>query len=296
VSPAVSDSPDIGAGLPIHEASRVLGVPAPTLRSWERRHELPTTARSPGGHRRYSLQALTELRLMRDEIARGQTAAMAARSVRTLLDRTGAPVERVAELLAAAERRDPAAVSAALDRANQDIGTAATIDDVLLPGMRQIGTWWETGRCDVGQEHLTTEVVRGWLMRLTAAAPDATHTGNLVLACGPEEQHTVGLEALVTLLSHDGYSCRVLGARTPQRALVTTVTSCSAVGAVVVSHLTTHRRPAVDAIRAVAETGCHAFYAGNAFHSPATRKAVPGTYLGTNLTFAAAMIGTARVR
>ena len=43
-----------------------------TLRSWERCYDLPTTARTIGGHRRYTMVAIDELRLMRDEIARGK--------------------------------------------------------------------------------------------------------------------------------------------------------------------------------------------------------------------------------
>ena len=65
----------MGDGLQIHQVSDLLGVPAPTLRSWERRYGLPTTDRSSGGHRRYSEEALVQLRLMRDEVARGRRAA-----------------------------------------------------------------------------------------------------------------------------------------------------------------------------------------------------------------------------
>jgi DNA-binding transcriptional MerR regulator len=51
--------------LSIQTVSERLGVPAPTLRSWERRYGVPDTPRSPGGHRRYSAEALNQLRRMR---------------------------------------------------------------------------------------------------------------------------------------------------------------------------------------------------------------------------------------
>ena len=278
------------AGLPIQAVSRLLGLPAPTLRSWERRYGIPTTPRTAGGHRRYSPEALHELRLMRDEIARGKRAADAARSVRHELAATGPSADLRVELLAAAEQMDPPAVRAVLDRAHAELGLAAALDEVVMPGMRQVGVWWQTGRCDVAQEHLTTEVVRGWLSRTTAFAPPPVRTRPLVLACGPRDLHTVGLEALAALLAHQGNSCRVLGARTPARALVTAVTATSAAAAVVVSHLSTQRRPAIDAIVAVAETRCDVFYAGGAFQFPRSRTGVPGSYLGDNLRGAAALI------
>ena len=58
----------------------------------------------------------------------------------------------------------------------------------------------------------------------------------------------------------------------------------------VVSHIPSQRRPAVDALRAVACTGCQVFYAGNAFTFPGARTGVPGTYLGENLAGAADLI------
>ena len=274
-----------GDGLAIQQASALLGVPAPTLRSWERRYGLPTTPRTEGGHRRYPDLALQQLRLMRDEIARGQRAADAARSVRMLLDQ--AEPERIKQFLTASEQMAPGAVRDALDHANEALGLEATLDLVLMPAMRQIGVWWATGRCDAGQEHLTTEVVRGWLARIVALAPAPASTRPVLLACGPRDLHTLGLEALAAILAQQRLSCRVLGARTPPRTLLTATVATDAAAVVLVSHLPSHRRPAVDALRLVAETDCAMFYAGNAFLLPSDRIGVPGTYLGESVSVAA---------
>ena len=48
-------------------------------------------------------------------------------------------------------------------------------------------------------------------------------------------------------------------------------------GVVVVSHLATGRLRAVESIRTVHELGIEVFYAGNAFTSPRSRRGVPGT-------------------
>src|SRR4029077_15991511 len=76
-------------GLPIAEVSRQLGVPMPTLRSWELRYGIPPTDRTFGKHRRYSPTELHTLRLMRDETARGTRASLAADAVRELLGISG---------------------------------------------------------------------------------------------------------------------------------------------------------------------------------------------------------------
>lgn len=277
-----------GDGLTIQQVSELLGVPAPTLRSWERRYGLPTTLRTVGGHRRYSSVALQQVQLMRDEIARGQRASDAARSVRTMLDQR--ELGWIQQFLAASEQMSPAAVREALDQANDVLGLEATIDYVLMPAMRQIGTWWATGRCDVGREHLTTEIVRGWLARLTSLAPAPTSGRPILLACGPRDLHTLGLEALAALLAQHRYSLRVLGARVPQRTLLTATVATDAAAVVLVSHLPTHRRPAVASIQAIAESGCAVYYAGNAFLLPSSRIGVPGTYLGESISTAAARL------
>ncbi|MDP2773825.1 MAG: MerR family transcriptional regulator [Nocardioides sp.] len=276
-----------GAGMAIQEASTLLGVPAPTLRSWERRYGLPTTPRSAGGHRRYSPEALEELRLMRDEVARGLKASAAARSVRALLDTAGAAHEWVASFLEASQRLDPPGIRAILDDAVDHLGLPVTVDDVLMPALRRIGDLWQEGRCDVGQEHLTSEAVRGWLARTTTLAPAPTIPGTVLLACGPRDHHTLGLEALASLLAYDAIGCRNLGARTPERALATALAATDAAAVVVVSHLPTHRRAAVSSLQAVAGAGCPVFYAGNAFWFPDAREGVPGTYLGGTLSVAA---------
>lgn len=293
-----SEDPRIGGGLAIQEASRLLGVPAPTLRSWERRYGIPTTPRSAGGHRRYSTQALEEVRLMRDEVARGLKASAAARSVRGLLDPEDPAQAWIAPLLVASAALDPSGVREALEDATAHLGLAATLDRVMMPAMRRIGSLWEGGRCDVGQEHLTTEAVRAWLARTTTLAPTPRTSGTVLLACGPRDLHTLGLEALAALLAHRGIACRALGARTPQRSLVTALAATEASAVVVVSHLSTHRRQAVESLVAVALSGagCPLFYAGNAFGSADARVGVPGTHLGGTLAQAADAVAAAVLR
>ncbi|MDO9458227.1 B12-binding domain-containing protein [Nocardioides sp.] len=285
-----STPPDVGAGLQIHEANAFLGVPAPTLRSWELRYGLPVTLRSPGGHRRYTEAALHELGMMRDEVASGRTPAEAARRVRVLLDEQSGTRSRVEGLLAGSERHDASAIRSVLEEARAALGLAATLDAVVLPTMRQIGAWWETGRCDVDQETFTTEVVRGWLAKLTTLAPPPASDRWVLLGTGPHDVHTLGIEALGALLVTRGTGCRVLGARTPQHVVVAAVRASSPAGVVIVSHLSHQRRAAVGSLDALAATGCPTYYAGNAFRSGASRREVPGTYLGERLAEAATTI------
>ncbi|MCW2495913.1 B12-binding domain-containing protein [Jatrophihabitans sp.] len=281
---------DASGGVPIAEASGRLGVPMPTLRSWELRYNMPPVARVAGRHRRYASAELHALRLMRDEIARGTRASLAAQRVRDLLGLVGAPVDYIEGILAASERLDPAAVRAELAAAHASLGLAACLDDVLMPAMQQIGLWWQSGRCDVGQEHLTTEAARAWLESLVPYAPAPASSVPVVLACGPTDLHTIGLEALGLLLRYRGQPCRLLGARTSVTALVTAIQVSQARAAVLVSHLNSGRQRAIQALRAVDDLGVAVYYAGNAFGSPRSRRGLPGTYLGDRLDDACSLV------
>jgi methanogenic corrinoid protein MtbC1 len=264
----------------------------PTLRSWEIRHGIPSTERDAGKHRRYSSADVHALRLMRDEVARGKRASLAAEEVRRILGIGGPASVHIAAILEASESGDPVAVRARLDEALADLGLAVCLDDVLLPAMQQIGLWWQTGRCTVESEHLTTEAARAWLETLTSSAPAPVRPGTIVLACGPTDLHTIGLEALCVLLRDEGWNCRLLGARTSVPALGAAVHATDATAVVIVSHLNSGRARAVESLRSAHATGVEVFYAGNAFTSPRSRRNLPGHYLGARLQDAREMIAS----
>jgi DNA-binding transcriptional MerR regulator len=117
-------------GVPIGEAARQLGVPIPTLRSWELRYQVPPSERGASEHRRYSPEQLHGMRLMRDEIARGTRAALAAEKVRELLTQTGPAAEFIDGFLAASQRSDPLALREQLNRARASLGLAGCLDEV----------------------------------------------------------------------------------------------------------------------------------------------------------------------
>jgi DNA-binding transcriptional MerR regulator/methylmalonyl-CoA mutase cobalamin-binding subunit len=282
--------PDIGAGLSIRAVSELLAVPAPTIRSWERRYGIPSTPRSAGGHRRYQSGELAALRMMRDEIARGRRAADAAALVGLGATTTSPNQPLIAAFLEASYRLDPTSLRAVLDHARDRLGLDEAIAGVLLPAMHSIGLWWQSGRCDVAHEHLATEAARAWLNKLHQLGPSPWHPETILLTCGPRDLHTLGLEAMGVLLADRGWECRLLGARTPPRALLSAVEGTLATAVVMVCHLSVGRRAAIQSMEGIAATSARIYYGGNAFLSARARHAVPGTYLGENVAVAADMM------
>jgi methanogenic corrinoid protein MtbC1 len=194
------------------------------------------------------------------------------------------------ELLAAISRLEGRDVSATLDRAVTALGLHRTVQEVLLPGMREVGTRWARGLCDRQEERLATTIVRSWLVQRGREAPPSLSERPVVLACGPLDGHTIALETFGVLLSHAKLRCVNLGAHTSPAALVTAVDTFSAQAVVLVSHLAQNRAAAVSALRAAELTSATLFYAGAAFRSTATRQGVPGHYLGGNLSDATTQV------
>jgi methanogenic corrinoid protein MtbC1 len=286
-------TPGVSGQLTIQEVSRLLDVPAPTIRSWERRYGVPEADRSSGGHRRYTHEQVQALRRMCEAVSRGQGPAKAATAAMTAEMRFSQAKPLVEAFQQAVLGLDPRGLADALNSALAGLGLDATIDGVLLPAMRQVGRDWEAGRCDPAHEHLATETIRAWLSQITSDRRLAHRQHQpILLACGPNDHHTLGLESVGALLRERGRDCRILGARTPAASLATAIEEVSPAAVVVVSHLAVARRSAVAALRLAQLSNAHVFYAGNAFLSRQARRGVPGSYLGDDLSYAADIITT----
>jgi methanogenic corrinoid protein MtbC1 len=200
------------------------------------------------------------------------------------------PAVFVQEIVSACGNYDPARVRVELDLAVESSDVGHCVDDVLFPALRQIGGLWQSGELDLEAERLTSEVVRGWLEALTLRAPAPIDAAPLLLACGPADRHSIGLEALAVLLSHQRRRCRVLGGRTSVQALTTAVQANRPSAVVIASHLRANRKSATLSLRAAAALGPAVFYAGSAFSSARLRRNVPGTHLNTTLQGACTLI------
>ena len=273
----------------ISEVSELLGIPVPTIRSWERRYGFPAPNRTLGSHRRYDATVVDQLRAVRDEIAAGVAAEEAVGYVRRSSLEGSRGSAFVKGILEAGRAYDADAIRGRLEAAASELGIDDAIQWVVLPALREIGSLWEAGRCDVSQEHVASQEVRSWLAKRVPARAEPS-SSLILLACGPKDLHTIGLEAFYVMLARRGLNARMLGASTPGESLVVAARSLEADAVVLTSHLNVNRRSAVEALMLVAKLDVKVFYAGNAFGAVRSRRGVPGTYLGRDLTAAAALV------
>ncbi|WP_018546095.1 MerR family transcriptional regulator [Streptomyces sp. LaPpAH-108] len=229
------------AGLTTGALARRLGVSPTTLRSWDRRYGIGPAARADGRHRRWAPDDVAVLEAMCRLTASGVPPAEAARAAR---DRAHANAPAVASSVArsaprsraagalplgdvrqecrglarAAVRLDAPAVARQLDRAITEFGLTAAWQDVMAPALHAVGRKWaSSGDRYVEVEHLLSWHVSTALRHHTA--PVGASVAPVLLACVPDEQHTLPLEALNASLAQSAIPTRMFGAAVPADAL-----------------------------------------------------------------------------
>ncbi len=220
----------------IQAVSSMTGIPAATLRAWERRYGVPTPARTTSSYRLYSDQDVELLRKLRDMCARGIAPAEAAKLVlaNDLLNEGGGH-EETTDAFAAHRERILGAVESfdaqlleAEARSTLFFGSTATIvEKIIVPIMHDVGERWHRGELSIGQEHLTSEVLGNLARDLLRLVQPSEPLGTVLLACFPDETHVLPLYVVGFYFAQWGFRSIVLGARTPPDELAHAIASTS---------------------------------------------------------------------
>ncbi len=220
----------------IKRAAELTGVPAATLRAWERRYDLVDPVRTDGGYRLYDDEALARIHAMAALVTEGWSASTAAAEVNqnlgtSALTSAAAPAATpttappsptggpgALRLLDAAVAMDPEAAARILDERLALGSFEAVVDDWLMPTLEELGTAWADGRVSVAGEHLVAHAV----LRRLAGAYEAAATpqgGPQVLVGLPAgAHHELGVFAFAVALRRRGVDVLYLGPDLPTSA------------------------------------------------------------------------------
>ena len=210
-------------------ASR-LGVAPATLRTWDRRYGIGPSAHSAGSHRRYTTDDIKRLEHMRQLILSGMSPGDAARTC------TGDVIEEggrhgggnviplpqsegsVRGLARAATALDGDACAAIVRESLDSHGVAWTWEKLVTPVLVGLGKKWETQGTGIDAEHVLSNAIQPALIGYMATC-QISLPGTVLLACAPEELHSLPVWATAAALAERGVPTRVLGARVPARAI-----------------------------------------------------------------------------
>lgn len=216
--------PPTSSWMRISELSRRVGVSSDTLRVWERRYGLLNPRRTAGNLRLYSSVDEARVRLMTRNLSQGVPAAQAAelaKAARLTLRPGSTPQVLQRDAAAAATRMSDAldafnesAAEQALQQLLSEYAALAVIRDVLMPYLHEVGERWAASHMTVAQEHFASNFLHSRLLAL-ARGWDRGLGPRAMLACGPEELHTLGLICFGIALHAHGWKITYLGAVTP---------------------------------------------------------------------------------
>jgi len=211
----------------ITAVERDTGLSKDVLRMWERRYGFPVPERDANGERRYPLEQLERLRLIKRLMDAGhrpgKLIATPPAELAMLAPRRKA-VARPSDLTAAAEledllslikQHDIAGYQQAMQQRLARQGLQGFVQDTVAPLTSQVGEYWERGQFEVFEEHLFTELTKRLLRQAVAALPAGPRAPRILLTSVPDEQHVLGLLMVEALFALEGAECVPLGTQMP---------------------------------------------------------------------------------
>ncbi|MBP8197690.1 MAG: MerR family transcriptional regulator [Chromatiaceae bacterium] len=232
---------------PIRTVSRLTGVPAVTLRAWERRHGILHPTRTDKGHRLYTEGDVDRVRqvvaLLERGVAVGQAGALlgpeepllavtAAPGIAPPLvpepgpgsGRTGDPWPGYLEgMLAGARQFD----TVALDTIYNDALSLYPIDRVsrylTRPVLERLGAEWPDREASIAREHFFANFLRNKLGARFHHLNTLSQGPRLVAACLAGEHHDLGLLQFALAAAGQGYRLVMLGADVPEAEIAAAV-------------------------------------------------------------------------
>lgn len=211
----------------IQAVADMTGIPAATLRAWERRYGLPDPGRTESSYRLYSEHDIAMVRRVRELCDGGMAPSEAARIVIEEADTWSAapannadPYDRARQaVVEAIVSFDPKQAENAVRHA-MALGPATSVyDRIFSPAMREIGDRWHEGELSVAQEHLATRMLDDATVTMLRLVEREDAERSVVLACFADEDHEFPSYGVALHMASWGYRLVRLGARTPPPAV-----------------------------------------------------------------------------
>ena len=195
--------------------AKLLRVSEATVKRWANSGLLQSD-KTVGGHRRFSLNAVAQLRR---ELGIGPGAE--SPSTQSGQKRKSVVLPATVEFADTLLHSDEEQAGAMLVQAYLSGAALTTLFDETITGaMHHIGDLWFKGSITVADEHLATRVVFGALQTLRGVMMPAQPNGLKAICCGIEgDLHELPVQLARIILESEGWEVQSLGPNTPLFAL-----------------------------------------------------------------------------
>ena len=241
VEETIFESEMVPDGLyPMRAVVQLTGLKAETIRAWQRRYKAVVPRRSQGNARRFTMEDVRRLALLREAIRAGHSISEIARLNEDQLlqivhpgtmepaKNSEVPAEdenlvfehTLNRFLQAIDEYDCTEASNVLNNASLYLDTRSFLLFMVTPLMRKIGELWADGDIGVGQEHLATEIVKGTLYTVRKQAGFHLEGPKVIIATPPSCLHEFGASIAGILATHQGWNPVYLGPNIPYEELM----------------------------------------------------------------------------
>lgn len=199
--------------------SKATGIPANTLRTWERRYGVPQSTRTDGGHRLYSLASVEHLLEVKRALAAGhrpkQILTMPPQDLRALLgEPEPSPAAPLGDWQQAMRDLDGPLFSSLLRRERSRLGALPFVTGRVAPFLVWVGAAWSRGEIEIHHEHFVAGHIRATLDS-TWRMLSPPGRAQVVCATLPGEPHDMGVLMVAIAVASGELHPLVLPGQTP---------------------------------------------------------------------------------
>lgn len=211
---------------PIRAIAELTGVPATTLRAWERRYGLLKPARTEKGHRLYSGEDIDLIKQIVGLLKTNHTISEAIRIIKNPELRATASADAEGHWAVYQQR-----MLKSIESFNeQNLGTTynealsiypidMVTEQVIIPVLTVLGERWQNREAGIAEEHFFSAFLRNKLGARLHHESNRSRGNKILVACLPGEYHELGILLFcIAAISH-GYKILYLGTNMPPSQL-----------------------------------------------------------------------------
>ncbi len=209
------------------------GIPAPSLRNWEKRYGFPMPERTDSGHRFYCARDVEFLKKASQLIEQGHPLLELANLYKQFREQASAlnlspnianvtddVSYRVELLYNSLIKFDHIGTQQHYGILNAKLGPDQLFDRVFEYILRRMGAEWVDGKINIAQEHYASSFVRLKLASFLGLELPVTSSQRILAATLTDERHEGGLMLVAAHLKFKGYRVDYFGVDLPMKDLI----------------------------------------------------------------------------
>ncbi|RNB85026.1 MerR family transcriptional regulator [Brevibacillus fluminis] len=219
------------------------------IRKWEERYDLVKPERLENGYRVYTQQDIDIILKVKSMVEQNfslQTAILTVRETEAIHQKPRAFIaneelaeEYVVKMLESGAQCDEGQLMRLLQRANMDFPLPVFLQMIILPFLRRIGSFWESGVWPEYQEHIASQVVRDYIAQMRRTILTDPKMPLILGACLPFEQHEIPTQIILLQAAQKGWRTMFL-CPTPASGAIEQATLRLQPQKVILSAMTSH--------------------------------------------------------